>query len=70
VLAGIAAAAAGLLIATVAKMAAPLFRKLTPAPLPFVAIAIAIGVMRWPLLAVMAALVPFSIALSWWWGRR
>jgi chromate transporter len=70
VLAGIAAAAAGLLIATVAKMAAPLFRKLTPAPLPFAAIAIAIGVMRWPLLAVMAVLVPASIALAWWWGRR
>jgi chromate transporter len=69
VLAGIAAASAGLLIATVAKMAAPLCRTLSPAPLPFAAIALAIGVMRWPLLTVMAVLVPFSIALAWWWGR-
>jgi chromate transporter len=66
ILAGIAPAAAGLLIATVAKMAAPMFRSFGPAPFVMVGLAVAIGVMRWPLLWVMAALVPTSIALAWW----
>ncbi len=68
ILTGIIAAAAGLLIATVAKMAVPLLRKGIGRPAPFVlvATALSIGVMRWPLLSVMAALVPSSIALTWW----
>ena len=43
VLTGIAPAAAGLIIATVAKMAAPMFRSLGPAPFVVVATAVAIG---------------------------
>ena len=70
VLSGLAAAAAGLLIATVIKMAAPLFEKLGPTPLVAIATAGAIGVMRWPLVAVLLVLVPTSIALAWWWARR
>ena len=70
VLGGLAAAAAGLLIATVIKMAAPLFRNLGPAPLVTLATAGTIGLMRWPLVAVLAVLAPLSILLAWWWGRR
>ncbi len=69
VLTGIAPAAAGLIIATVAKMAAPMFRKLGPAPFVVVATAVAIGLMRWPLLWVMLTMVPVSIGLAWWVRR-
>jgi chromate transporter len=65
VLSGLAPAVAGLIIATVAKMAAPLFRRLSPAPFVLLATAATIGVMRWPLLWVMIVLVPASIALAW-----
>ncbi len=68
-LAGIAAAASGLLIATAAKMATPLFRRLGPGPLVMAGIILAIGIMRWPLLWVMAVGVPSSI-LMFWWVRR
>jgi chromate transporter len=66
-LSGVAAAAAGLIIAVVSKMAGPVFK--TPySPAPFVAIAafVAIGLLRWPLLYVLAGLVPVSIALAFW----
>jgi chromate transporter len=66
-LAGVAAAAAGLIIAVVAKMAGPIFR--TPySPAPFIAVAsfLAIGLFRWPLLDVLAVLAPLSIALAYW----
>jgi chromate transporter len=66
VLSGVAPAAAGLLIATVAKMAMPMFRSFGPAPLILLATAFAIGWMRWPLLAVMIVLAPLSIGLAWW----
>jgi chromate transporter len=70
VLGGIAAAAAGLLISTVAKMAVPIFRaRIGPAPLVLVVTAFAVGVMRWPLLWVLLILAPVSIALSWWMRR-
>lgn len=66
---GIAAAAAGLMISTFAKMASPLFRSFGPAPFVLLATAGAIGVMRWPLLWVLILLAPLSVALAWW-GRR
>lgn len=70
ILGGIAAAAAGLLIATVAKMAVPLLRgRLGPAPFVMAGTALAIGVMRWPLLWVMMIVVPVSIALAFWVRR-
>ncbi|MBM3530265.1 MAG: chromate transporter [Alphaproteobacteria bacterium] len=68
-LSGIAPAAAGLIVATVAKMATPMFARFGPAPFVIVGTAFAIGVMRWPLLWVLAALVPVSIALTWWRRR-
>jgi chromate transporter len=69
VLGGIAAAAAGLLIATTVKMAVPLFKGMSSAPLVALLTAFGIGVMRWPLVAVLAVLVPVSIALAWWTRR-
>src|SRR5688572_23173904 len=70
VLVGIAAAAAGLLIATAAKMVVPLFKGgIAPAPFVVLGVAAAIGIMRWPLLWVLAVLVPVSIALAWWVRR-
>jgi drug/metabolite transporter (DMT)-like permease len=69
ILSGIAPAAAGLLIATVAKMAKPMFRSFGPAPVILLATAFAIGLMRWPLLLVLIVLAPLSIALAWWTQR-
>jgi chromate transporter len=66
ILVGITAAAVGLLIAVVAKMAAPLFRKRWDWA-PFIAIAAFVGVaiMQWPLPLVFVVLAPVSIALAW-----
>jgi chromate transporter len=69
VLSGIAPAAAGLIIATVAKMATPMFRRWGPAPFVVVATAFAIGLMRWPLVAVLLVMAPLSIGLAWWTRR-
>lgn len=72
ILSGVSAAAAGLLIAVVAKMAAPLFTQrwgwaAVVAMLAFLGVAI----MRWPLPYVFAVLAPVSIALAWFVpGRR
>ncbi|MSP44495.1 MAG: chromate transporter [Xanthobacteraceae bacterium] len=65
VLSGIAPAAAGLIVATVAKMAAPMFRSFGPAPIVLLVTAFAIGLMRWPLLLVLIVIAPVSIALAW-----
>jgi chromate transporter len=68
-LGGIAPAAAGLIIATVAKMATPMFRSIGPAPFVLLATAFAIGLMRWPLIVVMLVMAPTSVGLAWWWRR-
>jgi len=66
ILAGVAAAAAGLLIGVVAKMAMPLFRKgLHWAPLVAILAFIGVALMHWPLPWVFVALAPLSIALAW-----
>jgi chromate transporter len=70
ILTGIAAAAIGLMIAVIFKMAEPLLRKLAPAPLVMAATFVAIGVARWPLVWTLLVLAPASIALAWWWQRR
>jgi chromate transporter len=70
ILGGVAAAAAGVMISTVTKMAEPLFRApVGPAPFVVLATVAAIGIMRWPLLWVMVILVPCSIALASWVRR-
>ena len=70
ILGGVAAAAAGVMISTVTKMAEPLFRgRIDAAPFVVIAMIAAIGIMRWPLVWVMAVMVPCSIALAWWTRR-
>jgi chromate transporter len=65
-LTGVASAAAGLMMATVAKMARPLFRdRAVIGPLIAVATFISIGVVHWPLPLVLAVIVPVSIGLAW-----
>jgi len=66
VLSGIAPAAAGLIIATVAKMAMPMFRRFGHTPFVLLATAFAIGLMRWSLVLVLLVVAPVSTALSWW----
>lgn len=62
----VAAAAAGLMMATAAKMARPLFASgAIAAPLIAIATLVAIGILRWPLPLVLAGLLPLSIALAW-----
>jgi chromate transporter len=68
VFAGLAAAAAGLLLATALKMLAPLWRK--PLPMAVVVLVfLAIAVLRTPLLPTMAVLAPLSILATWWSAR-
>lgn len=64
-LTAVAAAAAGLIAATVAKMARPLFDQRWPAaPIPALAAFLAVGVMQWSLPLVLVILMPASIALA------
>ncbi len=70
VFAGLAAAAAGLLIATAAQMiGATIKHRLRSGHVVAGLTLVAVGVLRWPLLWVMAALMPVSIALAWWERR-
>jgi chromate transporter len=64
-LTGVAAAAAGLMIATVAKMARPLFKnRAVIAPAIAVATFVGIGILHWPLPLVLLAIVPVSIGAA------
>jgi chromate transporter len=65
-LTGVASAAAGMMMATVAKMLRPLFGKGAIIP-PLIALAtfLAIGIMHWPLPIVLAVLAPLSVAAAW-----
>ncbi len=66
-LAGIAAGAAGLVVAMVAKMVVPLLRRRVSVTVPVMLLAfVAIGVLRWPLLPVLLVLAPLGVALVWW----
>jgi chromate transporter len=63
---GVAAAAAGLMMATVAKMARPLFRnRAVTGPLIAVVTFASIGIAQWPLPLVLLVILPVSIALAW-----
>jgi chromate transporter len=62
--AGISAAAAGLVIATALKMAAPLRRR--PLSIGFGLAAFgAVGVLRLPMIEVLLVLAPLSVATAW-----
>jgi chromate transporter len=64
-LTGVAAAAAGLMMATVTKMARPLFRnRARSGPLIAIATFAAVGIVQWPLPLVLAVIVPASIATA------
>jgi chromate transporter len=70
VLSGVSAAAAGVLIGTVAKMAIPMLRENFGPPVVLALLTfLAIGVMRWPMPIALAFLVPLSIGVSWWVRR-
>ena len=67
-LTGVAAAAAGLMMATVVKMLRPLFRigsGTVTAPLIALATFVSIGIVHWPLPLVLLVIVPVSIAMAW-----
>jgi chromate transporter len=66
VLAGIAAAAAGLLIAVIAKMVAPMFiKRWNSGPVVAILAFVGVAIMHWPLPYVFLGLAPFSVALAW-----
>jgi chromate transporter len=66
ILTGVTAAATGLLIAVVAKMAAPLFKKRWNSAPVFAILAFAgVALMHWPLPYVFLGLAPFSIGFAW-----
>jgi chromate transporter len=65
-IAGLGAGASGLVAATAAKMAWPLIRKRPVSAMPFILVAfVAVGLLRLPLVWVLLALAPFSLALAW-----
>ena len=68
-LGGMAAVAAGLILANGINLAAALPRRLRP--WIFLALAFAgMGILRWPFLWVMLTLGPLAVAAQWKWGER
>jgi chromate transporter len=66
ILSGVTAAAAGLLIAVVAKMAAPMFlARWNSGPAIAILAFIGVAIMHWPLPWVFVALAPVSVAFAW-----
>jgi chromate transporter len=63
-LTGMSAVAVGLLLSTAAKLSAVLQRRAV-AWLFVVLAFVGVGLMRWPLLAVLAVLAPCAVALHW-----
>ena len=71
ILAGIACAAVGLLIAVVLRMMTPLVRKRDVAGmLMLIAVFVAIGVLRLPLQVVLLVAVPLSLFITWFLHTR
>src|SRR6202012_3765088 len=71
ILAGISCGAVGLLIAVVVKMLMPLLKRRDVAGLVLVvAVFAAIGLMRWPLQAVLLVAVPVSLGITFLMRRR
>ena len=66
-LAGMGAAAAGLILSMVAKMATPLFERSAGVPLAFAILAfVCVAVLQFPLVLVLLVVGPLSIAAAWW----
>jgi chromate transporter len=71
ILAGVACAAIGLMLAVVFKMMMPLIRRRDLVGLlVLVAVFIAIGVLRLPLPTVLLVAIPVSIAITFWMRRK
>jgi chromate transporter len=71
ILAGISCGAVGLLIAVVVKMLLPLLKRRDVAGLILmVAVFVAIGLMRWPLQAVLLVAVPVSLGITFLMRQR
>src|SRR5215469_4172048 len=71
ILAGVACAAVGLLIATVLRMTMPLFKRRDVAGfVMLLAVLAAIGIARWPLAAVLLVAVPVSLAVTVFMQRK
>ena len=69
ILAGVTAAAVGLLIAVVAKMATPLFLKRWNSAPVFAHLAfVGRRLLHWPLPYVFLGLAPLSVAFAWFKG--
>jgi chromate transporter len=65
-IAGLGAGAAGLVAATAAKMAWLIVRRRPVSAAPFIVLAfVGVGLLRLPLIWVLLALSPFSIAAAW-----
>lgn len=64
-LTGVSAAAVGLLIAMVAKMAVPLFARRGWTPLVAIAAFAGVAILRLPLPLVFVVLTPLSVAIAW-----
>jgi chromate transporter len=70
VLAAVAAAAAGLTIATSLKMAGPLAGQRLGLPQGLAVTAfLAVGILHWPIYWVLGVLIPSGIAAAWWMRR-
>ena len=66
-LAGMGAAAAGLILSMVAKMATPLFERGAGVSLGFAVLAFAgVAMFEFPLVLVLLVVAPLSIAAAWW----
>jgi chromate transporter len=71
ILAGVACAAIGLMLAVVFKMMTPLIkRRDVVGLLVLIAVFVAIGVLRLPLPSVLLVAIPLSIAVSYWMRRK
>jgi chromate transporter len=69
-LVGLGAAAAGLVVATAARMAEPLLRSRPWVASPFIAAGfLAVAILKWPLPWVLLALAPVSIGAAAAWRR-
>jgi hypothetical protein len=56
----------GLVLGTCAKMALPLLKdRFAIAPVIALATFATVGVLRWPIYAALAVLIPLSIAIAW-----
>src|SRR3954466_3530521 len=70
-LAGVSCAAVGLVIGVAGRMMWPLVKRREPVALGFlIAVFVAIGLLRWPLVPVLLVAIPLSILVTWTMRKR